>query len=197
VEESVEPPPQLGAPISTVGSTDSSTLNLIFDEAVASGKVYHLMWHPQAIWTDLDAPYFTDHLAHISGHGDVWYGYLGQVYLYHLIEKANRAVLTTLTVPEARAGASRLGQNFPNPFRSATTIEFEVADRAHVSLQVFDVLGKRVATLVDGATEPGRHTLSWDARKVPSGTYFCQLEVSRADGSGGMVESTRKMMRVR
>jgi hypothetical protein len=193
----VEPTVEIGAPSWGGGSTDSSALNRLFDDAVASGEMYHLMWHPQAIWADLGEPYFTDHLAHISGRNDLWYACLGQAYLYHLIEMANHYAPTTLSVPEPGRGTFRVRAVYPNPFRSATTIQYEVPERARVSIQVFDVLGERVATLADGAANPGPHTVTWDASKVPSGVYFCQLAVFKLDGSRGRIASTRKLMRVR
>ena len=188
---------EIGAPTWGGGCTDSSLMNAFFDYAVSSGQVYHLMWHPQAIFADLNKPYFVNHLEHISGRSDIWYANLGPLYLYHMIEQANRSVVTTLTVPAKALGPLKLHQNYPNPFNPSTTIGFEVAERAFVSVRIFDVQGQRVATLVDGAKEPGRYSVSWDSRKVPSGTYFCQLEASTMAGSGGMITSTRKMLLVR
>jgi hypothetical protein len=74
-----------------------------------------------------------------------------------------------------------LEQNFPNPFNARTTIRFAVPagsmDRL-VSLRVYDVLGRVVATLRDGAIQPGVYTISWDAGHHPSGVYYCRLEIS-------------------
>jgi len=82
--------------------------------------------------------------------------------------------------PDAEAAANTsiiptefsLGQNYPNPFNPATTIEFDVAKPALVSLKIYDVLGREAATLVNERLEPGRYTRSWDATHVESGLYF-------------------------
>ncbi len=69
-----------------------------------------------------------------------------------------------------------LRQNFPNPFNPATTIAFELPQRSHVSLAVYDVLGRRVSSLINGSRDAGKHTLSFDASQLSSGTYFCRLQ---------------------
>ncbi len=68
----------------------------------------------------------------------------------------------------------------PNPFNPATQIEFEVNRRAKVQLQIFDVHGRLVRTLVDGRVDPGRHHVDWhgqaqSGRGVRSGVYFLEL----------------------
>lgn len=74
-----------------------------------------------------------------------------------------------------------LEQNYPNPFNPSTLINFHLAVSGHVSLTVFDVLGRRIATLVDDAVQAGSHTVVWDGaddsgRDVPSGTYIYRVE---------------------
>ncbi len=67
-------------------------------------------------------------------------------------------------------------QNYPNPFNPATIIEFQIPQSGFVSLRVFDVLGREVATLVDDAKSPGNYSVRWDATAAGSGTYFARLE---------------------
>lgn len=76
--------------------------------------------------------------------------------------------------------AFKLSQNYPNPFNPMTEIMFDLPVGCHVRLDIYDVLGKRVATLVDRYHEPGRTTVSWDGMNesgepVSSGIYFCRL----------------------
>ena len=70
----------------------------------------------------------------------------------------------------------RLSQNYPNPFNPITTIRFEVGRSEHVLLEVFDVLGKRVAGLVDRVMEPGSYTVNFDAADLPSGIYLYKMQ---------------------
>ena len=72
----------------------------------------------------------------------------------------------------------RLSQNYPNPFNPSTTIEFDVVDPGQVSLTVYNILGKEVATLVDRQFEPGYHSISWKADGLTSGVYFYKIKVN-------------------
>jgi hypothetical protein len=79
----------------------------------------------------------------------------------------------------------RVYPNFPNPFRAATTIQFDLPARAEVKLRIYDVQGRLVRTVLDGEPmEPGTHTRQWlgedeQGRRAASGVYFYQLEAGR------------------
>lgn len=83
--------------------------------------------------------------------------------------------------------AFSLSQNYPNPFNPATTINYTLESRTAVKLEIFDLTGSRVATLVDGVGSVGSHSIAWDASSMASGIYFYKLT---ADGHS----MTRKMM---
>ncbi|HEY3295081.1 MAG TPA: YCF48-related protein [bacterium] len=68
-----------------------------------------------------------------------------------------------------------LAPNFPNPFNPGTTLRFGVPQAADVSLEVFDMLGRKVATLRDGIAQPGVHSVSWTCPGCASGTYLARL----------------------
>ncbi len=70
-------------------------------------------------------------------------------------------------------------QNYPNPFNSQTMFRFSLPHREHVTLKVFDVLGREVATLLDGELSPGEHSVLWNASDLSSGVYFCRLIIDR------------------
>jgi hypothetical protein len=70
----------------------------------------------------------------------------------------------------------QLAQNYPNPFNPATHIAFELPHSGHARLSVFDLQGRHVATLADGAYAAGRHQVTWEATSVPSGAYLYRLE---------------------
>ncbi len=100
-----------------------------------------------------------------------------------------------MTPVEELPGRVTLGQNFPNPFNPSTTISFAVPQAAHVSLEVYDLAGRRVRTLIDGELPAATHQVVWDGRgdanrRVASGTYYYRLNVD-----GEML--TRKMTLVK
>ena len=68
-----------------------------------------------------------------------------------------------------------LDQNFPNPFRSTTTIPFVVPSPSNVKLSVFDVSGRHVKDLIDRYVQPGKHSLEWSGKGLTSGVYFIRL----------------------
>ncbi len=76
---------------------------------------------------------------------------------------------------EALPGSFVLHQNFPNPFNPATSIRYDVARTGKVTLEVFDLLGRRIATLVDGEQAAGQHTVRFDAGELASGMYLYRL----------------------
>jgi len=90
---------------------------------------------------------------------------------------------TSNDMPEAYA----LRRNFPNPFNPTTTIEFYIPSDEEVRLTVWNALGQRVATLVDGRKTAGRYVEVFDASKYPSGIYIARLEGGRNTVSMKMV----------
>lgn len=69
-----------------------------------------------------------------------------------------------------------LSQNYPNPFNPSTTIEYSLVTSGLVSVRVYDVLGREVATLVNGVKEAGYYSATFDASKLSSGIYFAKLQ---------------------
>lgn len=83
-----------------------------------------------------------------------------------------------------------LDQNYPNPFNRETTIEFALPKSEYVSLKVFDVIGREVATLVSRKLNAGVHRVRWNAGSTDSGVYFCRL-------STGSFHQTRKLVLIK
>jgi photosystem II stability/assembly factor-like uncharacterized protein len=83
-----------------------------------------------------------------------------------------------------------LEQNFPNPFNPVTSILYSVNSAQHVRMQVFDVAGREITTLVNERKSPGVYTTQWDASEFASGVYLYRLQV-------GNVQQTKKMILLR
>jgi hypothetical protein len=69
-----------------------------------------------------------------------------------------------------------LDQNFPNPFNPSTQIDFSIPKSSHVTLKIYNVLGKEVVTLVEGTRVAGTYTATWNAQSCPSGIYFYRFK---------------------
>lgn len=105
----------------------------------------------------------------------------------------NAAVGTSIERPEVdseRPFSVRLGQNYPNPFNPSTVIHFEIATGSDVQLQVFDLMGREIATLLDSRLPGGSHAVSFDGSQLSSGVYVYRL-------SAGNEVVTRKMVLVK
>ncbi len=72
-----------------------------------------------------------------------------------------------------------LGGNYPNPFNAQTSISFSLPSSAHVSLEIYNLMGQKLETLVDGHREAGQHTASWNAANYSSGIYLYKLQVGK------------------
>jgi beta-lactamase superfamily II metal-dependent hydrolase len=90
-----------------------------------------------------------------------------------------------------------LYQNFPNPFNPTTKIRFDLAKDAMVNLRVFDVVGREVATLVNGERKAGIHDVLFDGTYLASGLYYYRLSVTLLDNSAESFVETRKLMLVK
>ncbi len=92
----------------------------------------------------------------------------------------------------------QLLQNSPNPFNPVTSIQYSVVGNQFVSLRVYDVLGREVATLVNEKKPAGVYRVSFDAENLPSGVYLYRLRAGDPSaGSGQGFVATRKMLLTR
>jgi len=100
---------------------------------------------------------------------------------------------TVASVADGDDGTPRtptLLQNYPNPFNGQTVIGFQTTDYGLVALQIVDLLGREVATIVNEKLSPGSYSRQWDAVGLPSGVYYYRLL------TGGLVE-TRRLVLIR
>lgn len=95
--------------------------------------------------------------------------------------------------PDAIPKTLFLAHNYPNPFNPVTNLQIEVPEAHAVLLKVYDLLGREIATLVDGRLEAGVHTYTFDAGGQPSGVYFARMMATRLS-DGITATSVRRMV---
>ena len=82
----------------------------------------------------------------------------------------------------------KLSQNYPNPFNPRTTIIYNLDQQSMVNLTIYDLLGRKVATLVDEVKTPGSYTVNWNAEDFASGVYFYRIKTANS------IALTQKML---
>jgi len=115
----------------------------------------------------------------------------GETYYYRLSDvdiSGTRHVLETKSI--TRPEAYTLYQNYPNPFNPTTTIQFSLQKSGKTVLAVYDILGRKVATLLNREMKSGAHVINWNARNYASGVYFYRLQ-------SGSFTQVKKMMLIK
>jgi hypothetical protein len=107
------------------------------------------------------------------------------------ITSANPGVTGVQEVGSGIPTEFALQQNYPNPFNPSTTIRYDIPKFAHVSVGIYDVLGRMVARLVDGVQSPSKYAVQWSPAGLSSGTYFCRIDAQSQDGSGSFKSVTK------
>jgi len=87
--------------------------------------------------------------------------------------------MTGISASEKLPEHFALGQNYPNPFNPTTTIPYALPRASHVKIVVYDLLGRKVATLVDKNQNAGRYRVVWKADRVSSGIYFYSIRAGK------------------
>ncbi len=97
------------------------------------------------------------------------------------------SIATDVRKLEGMPAEFELRQNYPNPFNPTTVISYQLSAASDVTLSVFDILGREVATLVNGKQTAGYYDVTFDASNLPSGVYFYRLQA-------GSYNETMKLM---
>ena len=110
-----------------------------------------------------------------------------------------RGTITGVDGKEGLPTSFALLQNYPNPFNPTTTIRYALPVQSTVTLRVFDVIGREVATLVSGTVSAGYHDVAWSTISssgafLASGIYFYRIEARPTDGSDAFVQLKKMML---
>ena len=191
------PMPRIGGPTNLVGvATTSPTLSWVVPSQSTSDVVYDVrvstdgnfgkggvieitdLTMPFVRLTDLEAGeyYWQVRSRTVDGTSTSPYSEMGR------FSTTASFSVDTEEAPDAQLPASfELGQNYPNPFNPTTTIEYRMAETAHVSIKVYNMLGQVVKTLVNGTMPAGTHRVDWNATDdsgtaVSTGVYMYRME---------------------
>ena len=123
--------------------------------------------------------------ADINGDGnlDLAMGQSGTPSVLIFLNTSTTAVGDDITQPDNFA----LRQNHPNPFNASTNIGFDLTQPGKVTITVYDLLGRKITTLANGAFSAGPHSVTWNANDVTSGIYFYRLEAGNKTETRRMV----------
>ncbi len=159
-------------------------LNLSFYENIGSSQVPNMVfrtesyipfqiWYPIPWFCDIDADGFTDLFV-----GDSY----GGILFFHGVDTS--AVPPLPRTAPYRGPVLEVG---PNPANPVTIFSFELRAASCVSLEVYDVSGRKVAELLSGRQEAGAHVVTWDASGLGSGVYLARLQVGQDTQAGKVV----------
>jgi photosystem II stability/assembly factor-like uncharacterized protein len=102
----------------------------------------------------------------------VWIGGYGFSIVYRQYEK----IVTDVERDDLTPHLFTLFQNYPNPFNPTTTINYQIPSTGHVSLKIYDILGREIATLVNEEKSAGNYEIKFDGSNLSSGVYFYRLQ---------------------
>jgi outer membrane protein assembly factor BamB len=108
----------------------------------------------------------------------------GQVFCW---SGGQKALTGTAVKPALVLHTYRLDQNYPNPFNPSTMIRYEIPLSHRVSIKVYDILGREIATLIDHSIPSGKHQVMWHTSNIPSGIYYYRIQA-------GDYQETKKMI---
>ncbi|MFQ6677478.1 MAG: alpha-amylase family glycosyl hydrolase [Fidelibacterota bacterium] len=130
-------------------------------------------FHHAGMWYD----YFSGDSLSVQNVGDQISLFPGEFHIYtdSYIEPPEQGILSNIKEEGLVPQEFSLNQNYPNPFNPTTTIQFSVESLQETSLQIFDVTGRLVSTLINESLDPGNYSIQWKSFSNSSGVYFVRL----------------------
>jgi endoglucanase len=172
-------------------SLGSSKLNAEYE----SYRRYYTQYITRSMERHGLVPYYWD-IGYYGNHGSGIFDRTTGAHVYPdileaIIDTSKVEPVVGVLLPPPRPTQFFLGQNYPNPFNPTTTISYSLPQESTVTLRVYDLIGREVATLThDEKVSPGYHEVSFDAENLPSGVYFYRLWA-------GNFADTKKMMLIK
>jgi hypothetical protein len=188
--------PQLSVP--SDGSTDIAIPTTLHWTPVTSATGYELQTARDSLFTNVvlddSAIASTSRQIDSLNEGTIYYwrvrgrtssqrGPYSVAWRFSTFDPSKTAVDLDLSIPLDYV----LHQNYPNPFNPDTRIQFGLPSRTHVTIKVFDALGREIGTLENSVLDKGYYTRTWSSKGSPSGVYFCRMQ------AGNFIE-VRKMV---
>jgi len=107
-----------------------------------------------------------------TDYSDAGYAYIGTFYDAYDSVTGKIVAVPEVAVDDAAPASFAVAQNSPNPFNPTTTINYTVPESGNVTVDIFNVAGQKVASLVNGQMSAGSHSVVWNAAKCSAGVYF-------------------------
>jgi hypothetical protein len=187
-------------PVSATPLAKPMPIELLFFTAIGGDNEVVLQWRTatemgaQGFYIERDGHLVTDELIPAFGNSsiEINYSYIdsdvenGVTYSYNLIVLdedgweflANEQPVSATPNPAINVS---LGPVQPNPFSRNTSIFYTTPGAIHVLMEVYDITGLKLSTLVDEKKEAGQYSVNWDASKLTSGVYFCRMKAGAFD----------------
>ena len=164
------------------GDFSHNYLELWFDDANDSNKVAYADTIDWAGWKLIRFP-----VQQISGSGDVFFQSIviqqvsgadtsGTLYFDDIQQDIEVTAIGSDQTSSIRPRKFQIYQNYPNPFNPLTTFKFYLPKAGKVRIDVFNILGQRVETVLDSQRPAGLNSVSWDAGNRASGIYFYRIQ---------------------
>lgn len=156
---------------------DSRTLSGCYTQMIDSNG--NRLWNQNDIAVSI--PSFTDMKTISDGNGGMilmgFYQYDFSVRAQQVSRTGNLGEIITSVAAKNSPLPDQftLSQSYPNPANPSATLRYDLPTSSWVTLKVYDLLGREIATLVNGRNQPGEHSVTWNAANVPSGVYFYRL----------------------
>ena len=158
-------------------------------------RVYLAGWYGVVIYdvSDPAAPVILDSISTPGEQCDILFGdsvvYIADLSSLFVVKTADISTdVSDYSDGRVIPGHYRLSQNYPNPFNHSTTIEFNLSRTSDVKLNIFNLMGQKVTTLIDRSLEAGRYKAIWYGSQAASGIYFYRLK------AGDFIDSKKMLL---